>query len=87
MLGCLQLATLLLYRWVVRSFVSQPKYNHPAIFYNPTARLLLCNGPFVVGAVLIVLSFFMTMSPWLFLGLSIAGYIAFSGRPHPDIFE
>jgi hypothetical protein len=85
-LGGLQIATLLLYRWVGRSFVSQPRFNHPAIFHNPTARMLLCNGPFVVGGALIVLSFFLTESPWLFLGLSVAGFIAFSARPNPDAF-
>lgn len=86
-LGCIQIATLLIYRWVGRTFVSQPLLNHPAIFHNPTARMLLCNGPYVVGGALTVLSFFLTDSPWLFLGLSVAGFIAFSARPHPDIFQ
>lgn len=86
-LGGLQVVTLLLYRWVARTFVSQPLFNHPAIFHNPTARMVLCYGPYIVGGVLVVLSFFLTESPWLFLCLSVVGFVVFSERPHPDLFQ
>jgi hypothetical protein len=80
-LGGIQLVALLLYRWVGKVFVSQPAYNHPGIFHDATARLLLCYGPLVVMAVLVILAFFVTNSPWLFLGLTIAGFIACSVKP------
>lgn len=80
-LGFLQVVALLIYLWVGRVFISQPVTNHPGIFYNPTACLILCNGPAVTMVISVVLAFMFTNSPWLFLGFSLAGWIACSPRP------
>lgn len=81
-LGILQTVNLLLYGWVGRVFISQPRWKHPAIFHNAMARNLLVVGPLVVMVVLVVCSFVFTYSPWLFLGLTVAGWVALSPRPH-----
>lgn len=83
-LGIAQGVNLLVYRWIGAVFFSQPRFNHPMIFHNPTARLILCYGPMVTMAILVILAFALTESPWLFLGLTVAGFVAFSARPHPD---
>lgn len=84
-LGGLQALTLFIYSWVNKVYVSQPRYNHPMIFHNPTTCLLLIYGPYASSVTLVALAFFLTNSPWLFLGLTIAGFVAFSTRPHSDL--
>ena len=86
-LGALQVVNVSIYAWVGRVFLSQPRINHPGIFHNATARLLLCYGPLVMMLVLVLLAFFFTNSPWLFLGLTVAGFVAFSARPNPDMLR
>lgn len=86
-LGILQIVTILIYGWVGRVFLSQPRYNHPTIFHSPTARAMLCYGPLVVMVVLVVLAFFLTKSLWLFLGLSFAGFVASSVRPDRNLLR
>lgn len=85
LLGIAQALNLLIYRWVGAAFVSQPRFNHPMVFHNPTARLMLCYGPMVAMVILVVLAFVLTESPWLFLGLTVGGFVAFSARPNPDL--
>lgn len=79
-LGILQIVSLLVYGWVGRVFISQPGWNQPAIFRNPFVRGVLVIGPFIAMISLIVCAFLFTNSPWLFLGLSVAGWAAFSPR-------
>ncbi len=86
-LGILQVVTVLIYGWVGRVFLSQPRYNHPSIFHSPAARLVLCYGPLVAMVVLVVLAFVLTESPWLFLGLTVAGFVASSVRPDRDLLR
>ena len=69
------------YRWVGRVFMSQPAYLHPPIFQNPAVRGVLVGGPIAILVVNAVLAFWLTDFPWLFLGLSIAAWVAFSVRP------
>lgn len=83
-LSVLQGANLLIYRWVGKVFLSQPRFNHPSIFHNATVASALLYGPMVMMAILVILAFFVTESPWLFLALTIAGFIAFSSRPNSD---
>lgn len=84
LLGIAQVLNLLIYRWVGAVYISQPRFNHPKIFHNPTSRSMLCYGPMVVMLILVVLAFVVTDFPWLFLGLTVAGFVAFSARPNPD---
>lgn len=80
-LAALQVVSLLVYGWVGRVFISQPRWNHPAIFHNPVARGVLIVVPLVAIVALVVCAFLFTNSPWLFLGLSVAGWVALSPRP------
>lgn len=86
-LGVLQILNILIYGWVVKAFLSQPRFNHPGIFLKPTARLLLGYGPPVTMVILVVFAFVLTESPWLFLGLTVAGAVAFSMRPDPEFLH
>lgn len=79
-ISVVQLANLLLYRWVARVFVLRPAWLHPPIFHNAAVRNLLVVGPVVLMVLLVGLSFFFTNSPWPFLALTVAGWIAFSPR-------
>jgi hypothetical protein len=38
-------------------------------------------------AILVMLAFVLTDSPWIFLGLTFAGFVAFSARPHPEFMR
>lgn len=84
-LGTSQTVNLLVFGWVNRVFVSQPRWNHPEIFRSATACKLLCYSPLVVMVALVVCAFLYTHSPWLFLGLTVAGWVALSERPHSDL--
>jgi hypothetical protein len=79
-LGVLQVVNLLLYGWVARVFMSQPQWNHPAIFHNAVIRNVLVMGPLAAMVALVVCGFLFTHSPWLFLGLTVAGWVALSPR-------
>ncbi len=86
-LAALQVINLLLYGWVGRVFVSQPRWNHPAIFHYAAVRSVLVIGPLVVMGALVVCGFLFTHSPWLFLGLTVAGWAALSPRPNRDLLQ
>jgi len=61
--------------WVYYTFITQPKYNHPPIFWNPFVRVILVSGPFIGIALLMFLSFFVTSSPWWFISLSVIWWV------------
>ena len=86
-LAAAQVVNLLVYKWVGAVFLSQPRFNHPMMFHNPTARLLLAYGPLVIMVVLIVLAFFLTDSPWWFLAGSLVLWVAWSRMPNPEMFR
>lgn len=83
-LGILQVIALLLYRWVGKVYFSQPAFNHPGIFRNEIAAMVLCYGPLAAMVVLVVLAFVLTDAPWWFLGLSVAGWVACSPSPREN---
>lgn len=87
LLGIAQALSLLIYRWVGAVFISQPRFNHPMIFHNPKARTVLFYGPMLASVIFVVLAFILTDSPWLFLGLTVAGFVAFSARPNADLMR
>jgi hypothetical protein len=82
-----QVLNLLIYRWVGAAFLSQPRSNHPMIFYSPVARILLAYGPLVIMVTLIALAFVLTDSPWWFLAGSLALWIAWSRMPNAEAFR
>ena len=86
-LWAIQIVALLIYRWVGKVFFSQPRFNHPAIFWNPTSRFILCYAPMVVMAILVALAFFITQSPWWFLGFSFIGFVMCSTKPSPELLR
>jgi hypothetical protein len=77
LLAVLQGLNLFLHWWAQENF-AKPKLIQPSVFKNPVIGLLLIIAPNIIGLILIVLAFFYTESPWLFLGLSIAGFVAFA---------
>lgn len=85
-LAALQVISLLIYGWVGRVFISQPPWAYPAIFRNPVAGGVLVIGTQVAIVAIAVCAFLFTSSPWLFLGLSVAGWIALSARPYRGPF-
>ena len=77
----LQGVNLFIYGWVVRTFFFNDPCNHPPIFRNLALRNILTKAPGVIIIVLIVFAFLFTNSPWLFLGISIAGWVYLSSPP------
>ena len=73
---------LLVYRWVMRNYYSQPKHNHPSIFWNKTSRMLLCNGPTIVIVTMVILAFFTIEYPWWFLFISFILVMIFTSNPN-----
>lgn len=57
--------------WVYHTYFTQPRYNHPRIFWNPVARFILEYGPTTGIIGLVVAGFFFTSHPWLFLLLTV----------------
>lgn len=86
-LAGLQLINLMVFWWVNRVFVSQPRWNHPAIFHNAAARTVLLYGPILGMVALAIAAFVYTDSPWLFLGATLIGWVSASARPHSDLMQ
>jgi hypothetical protein len=68
--------------WAHNTYYFQPKYNHPAIFWNPLTRKILLGVPWwgIIG--LAILAFFYTDHPWQFLLFTVVwwalmGYVGF----------
>lgn len=57
--------------WVYNSYFTEPRHNHPAIFWNPLGRTLLIYGPTVGIVGLVIAAFFLTSHPWFFLGFTL----------------
>ncbi len=57
--------------WVYGSYFTQPKHNHPSIFWNPIARMLLVYGPTIGIIGTIALAFYLTDHGGLFLVLTL----------------
>lgn len=79
LLSVIQILNLLVYWWVQKNFFL-PRLIQPRIFHIAIFRNLLIVVPIILGLLIMVLAFFHTDSPWIFLGLSIAGFVAFA-RP------
>jgi hypothetical protein len=77
LLAVLQALNIIVHWWVQKNF-ALPRLIQPKIFQSAIAGTLLIIAPNVIGLILVVLAFFFTNSPWLFLGLSVAGFIAFA---------
>ncbi len=67
LLAVLQVAFVWIGWWVYNSYFTQPKHNHPPIFWNPLIRTLLIYGPSIGIVGLVIASFFLTSHPWPFL--------------------
>ena len=70
-----------LYWWVGKVYVAQPKFNHPAIFWNATiATILLATPP--LGLLLCVVGgFIYTDIGWWYLGAAVLASIALPSKP------
>ncbi|MGQ0526714.1 MAG: hypothetical protein ACT4OY_01580 [Alphaproteobacteria bacterium] len=67
LLAALQVAFIWIGWWVYNSYFTQPRHNHPPIFWNPVARALLIYGPSIGIVGLVIAAFFLTSHPWPFL--------------------
>lgn len=71
--------------WAYNAYYMQPKYNHPAIFWNPLARKLLLTLPWIAIIGLAVSAFFYTHRPWLFLFFTAVWWIIMGYRGYKAI--
>ena len=61
--------------------MSQPKFNHPQLFWNPVVAKTLVRAPlFGLGAVVIG-GFVFTTNGWWFLGAVVAAFLLLGVRP------
>lgn len=67
-LSLLQLAALLAYSWVARSYYMRPRSEHPVVFWHPVGRFLLCTVPGLTALGLVIAAFVIDARPWWFLG-------------------
>jgi hypothetical protein len=77
LLSAIQVLNMLAYWWVQRNFFL-PRLIQPKIFRIGIIRIFLVVVPTILGIFLMVLAFFLIDSPWLFIGLSVAGFVAFA---------
>lgn len=66
-LGVFQVFAVAAAHWVYNVYISQPKYNHPPIFWNTLPRFLIVNVSLLAPITLVTCAFFLTDSPWAFL--------------------
>lgn len=83
-LGILQIFCVWIGWWVYRSYYTQPRYNHPAIFWNPLTRTLLTCGPTIGIVGLVITAFFLTAHPWIFLIFTLI-VLGYNGRKSTTI--
>lgn len=72
LLAVLQVAFVWIGWWVYNSYFTQPRHNHPPVFWNPLIRTLLIYGPTIGIVGLVITAFFLTSHPWLFLLFTLA---------------
>jgi hypothetical protein len=71
----------LLFWWVGKVFISQPRFNHPRLFWNPAVAKILTTAPLLgLGAVAIG-GFIFTTSGWWYLGAVLAVFFFLSSKP------
>ena len=73
--------TILVYIWVGKVYISQPRFNRPRLFWNPVVALILSNVPFVGFLGITIAGFILTEHGWWFLGVSVASFFIFAVRP------
>ena len=79
-LAIVQGLNLFIYSWLAKYAVKDP-WNRPPILCNPVINRVISTGTTFLFVALIVCAFLFTKSAYLFLGLSIAGWVAFSPNP------
>lgn len=70
-----------IYWWVGKVYISQPKFNHPSIFWSPMRAKILLLAPQVGFLLAVVGGFVYTENGWWYLGAVVLGFIALSSRP------
>lgn len=68
-------ASYFLYQWVGAVYVSQPRENHPAIFWNPVAATALTILPFAGFILVAICGFIYTSAGWYYLAGSIISWL------------
>jgi hypothetical protein len=66
---------------VGRVFVSQPKFNHPAIFWNPTVAKTLVILPYRGFLAVAIGAFVLTAHGWWFLGAVLVLFVGLAVKP------
>lgn len=69
-----------LFWWVGKAFVSQPRSNHPGIFWNSMVAKILVIAPLLGLGAVAVGGFVFTASGWWFLGAVVAAFLLLSPR-------
>ncbi len=78
------LANTLLYRYIGRSVISQPSWNHPPIFYAWRMKMAAVIVPFLIYIALVVASFFFTNWGVSMLCAVLIACLVFATRPSYD---
>ncbi|MEO3680129.1 hypothetical protein ABGI61_13940 [Rheinheimera sp. FR7-31] len=74
----------MLFRYVGKSFISQPDYNVPEIFRNPGIAKLLVILPQLGFASVIMLGFIITDNGWWYLGAVVVGVLILVPKPFKE---
>ena len=69
-----------LYWWVARVYVSQPKFNHPRLFWNPAVATTFLAAPLLGLLAVAVGGFVFTSNGWWFLGAAAAALVLLSAK-------
>ena len=73
-------ASAALYWWVGKVFVSQPKFNHPQLFWNPAVAKTLVAAPLLGFGAVAIGGFVFTANGWWFVGAVVAAFVLLSAR-------
>ena len=71
----------ILFRYVGKSFISQPDYNVPEIFRNPGTAKLLVTLPQLGFLTVAILGFVLTDNGWWYLGAVITAVVLLAPKP------
>lgn len=71
-----------IYWWVGKVYISQPKWNHPRIFWHTVRAKILMIAPQLGFLISLIGGFVYTQNGWLYLGAVLLTIIVFSSRPY-----
>lgn len=70
-----------IYWWVGKIYISQPRFKHPRIFWNPISAKALVLTPQIGFLLCVISGFVYTSNGWWYLSAFIVSFVVLAPRP------